>query len=99
MRTAPKWCSFLDGITEELEERDLHETNNSNNQTGTTMDMMTGKNAGTIYEHYKFLTRSKIEQLNIEHLVGTPLLRGYMHGFFIDIVLYNQVRAMTDPFE
>lgn len=99
---APKWCSFLDGITEELEERDLHETNNNtntNNQIGTTMDMMTGKNAGTIYEDYKFLTRTEIEQLNIEHLVGTPLLRGYMHGFFIDIGLYNRVRAVANPFE
>jgi ribosome biogenesis protein ENP2 len=32
-------------------------------------------------------------------LVGTPPLRGYMHGFFMDIQLYNRVRAVANPFE
>ena len=53
----------------------------------------------TIYEDYKFLTRSEIDQLGIQNLVGTPLLRGYMHGFFIHVGLYNKVRAVARPFE
>lgn len=27
----------------------------------------------------------------LTHLIGTPLLRAYMHGFFMDIRLYNKV--------
>ena len=83
---APKWCSFLENITEELEERDL-------TREGTT----DGKEG--IYENYKFVSRDEVEKLGISNLVGTPLLRGYMHGFFMDINLYNRVRAVANPFE
>ncbi len=89
--SAPKWCSFLDSITEELEEKDHSEV--SGNVEGT------GQTGGSIYEDYKFLTRSEIDALGIQNLVGTPLLRGYMHGFFIDIGLYNRIRAVANPFE
>mmetsp|Transcript_8123 Transcript_8123/g.10319 ORF Transcript_8123/g.10319 Transcript_8123/m.10319 type:complete len:824 (+) Transcript_8123:98-2569(+) len=91
--SAPKWCSFLDSITEELEEKDK-----SNNDDGGAMDIE-GQTGGGIYEDYKFLTRSEIDSLGIQHLVGTPLLRGYMHGFFVDIGLYNKIRAVANPFE
>jgi ribosome biogenesis protein ENP2 len=40
-----------------------------------------------------------LEQLGISNLVGTPLLRGYMHGFFMDVNLYNRVKAVANPFE
>jgi ribosome biogenesis protein ENP2 len=99
--SAPKWCSFLDSITEELEEKDRSRSND----TGTGGDDITGtvdldgQTGGGIYEDYKFLTRSEIESLGIQHLVGTPLLRGYMHGFFADIGLYNKLRAVANPFE
>ncbi|KAL7486540.1 hypothetical protein ACHAW6_012147 [Cyclotella cf. meneghiniana] len=89
---APKWCSFLDNITEELEEKD------------GALDKSAGASDGivqteTIYEDYKFLTRTEIDQLGIQNLVGTPLLRGYMHGFFIHVGLYNRIRAVAKPFE
>lgn len=87
--SAPRWCSFLDNITEELEEKDRSEE---------AIDA-SGEGVGNIYEDYKFLTRSEIDALGIQNLVGTPLLRGYMHGFFIDIGLYNRVRAVANPFE
>jgi len=32
-------------------------------------------------------------------LIGTPLLRGYMHGFFIEMKLYTKLRAVSKPFE
>lgn len=73
---APKWCSFLDSLTEELEE------------TAIT----------TIYDNYKFVTRQELESLGLTHLLGTQLLRAYMHGFFIDYRLYQKARAMIDPF-
>lgn len=34
-----------------------------------------------IYDDYKFVTKSELEQLGLDHLVGTNLLRAYMHGW------------------
>lgn len=73
---APRWCSSLEGLTEELEE---------GNET-------------TIYEDYKFVTREDLERLNLTNLLGTNLLRAYMHGFFVDHRLYAKAKAMTNPF-
>ena len=73
---APKWCSFLDGIVEELEEN--------------TED--------AIYDDYKFVTIKDLEEFGLVHLIGTNLLRAYMHGFFIDNKLYNKAKAASDPF-
>jgi ribosome biogenesis protein ENP2 len=74
---APRWCSFLESITEELEE---------NTQS-------------SVYEDYKFLTRAEVEELGAAALIGTPMLKGYMHGFFIEMKLYNKLRAVSKPFE
>jgi ribosome biogenesis protein ENP2 len=84
---APRWCSYLETITEELEERDL--------QRGELVK----DGQETIYENYKFVSRDDLEKLGISNLVGTPLLRGYMHGFFMDTNLYNRVKAVANPFE
>ncbi|GAB4851743.1 hypothetical protein Ancab_031145 [Ancistrocladus abbreviatus] len=73
---APKWCSYLENLTEEMEE------------TAQT----------TIYDDYKFLTKEELERLNLTNLIGTKLLRAYMHGFFIDYRLYKKVKAIADPF-
>jgi ribosome biogenesis protein ENP2 len=73
---APKWCSFLDSITEELEE---------------SKHML-------IYDDYKFVTRKDLEELGLDHLIGTNLLRAYMHGFFIDLRLYEKAKSITNPF-
>ncbi|MEW5309813.1 MAG: hypothetical protein WDW38_001668 [Sanguina aurantia] len=72
---APRWASFLEGLTEELEER-----------------------APTLYDDYRFITRPELAKLGLDHLMGTSLLRAYMHGFFVDNRLYNKARAMMDPF-
>ena len=82
--SAPRWCSFLDNITEELEEKDLSQISETHDE---------------IYEDYKFLTRSDIERLGIQNLIGTPLLRGQMHGFFINIGLYNRIKDVANPFQ
>jgi len=73
---APRWCSFLENLTEELEEG------------GQT----------TIYDDYKFVTREDLERLNLTNMLGTNLLRAYMHGFFIDHRLYAKAKAVADPF-
>ncbi|OTF70299.1 nucleolar protein 10-like protein [Euroglyphus maynei] len=73
---APKWCSFLDRITEELEE----------------------SNENVIYDDYKFVTEHELEELGLHDLIGTNLLRAYMHGFFIDMRLYRKALEVSKPF-
>jgi ribosome biogenesis protein ENP2 len=74
---APRWCSFLEGLTEELDET-------ANN---------------TVYEDYKFVTKAEIEELGATALIGTKMLKGYMHGYFMEMKLYSKLRAVSKPFE
>ncbi|VEU23801.1 DEKNAAC105030 [Brettanomyces naardenensis] len=72
---SPKWCSFLDNITEELEE----------------------KPSDTVYSNYRFVTKQDVKKLNIQHLVGTKVLKAYMHGYFINTELYDKVNLIANP--
>ena len=73
---APKWCAFLDNITEEIEE-----------------------NAVTaIYDDYKFITKDELTDLGLDHLVGSSLLRAYMHGYFMDARLYRKAHSIAQPY-
>ncbi|CAG5021926.1 unnamed protein product [Parnassius apollo] len=73
---APKWCSFLDNLTEELESSAVQ----------------------TVYDDYKFITKQELESLGLDHLLGTNLLRAYMHGYFVDARLYKRAKTIADPF-
>eukprot|EP01029_Cantina_marsupialis_P022793 TRINITY_DN5589_c0_g1_i2.p1 TRINITY_DN5589_c0_g1~~TRINITY_DN5589_c0_g1_i2.p1 ORF type:complete len:668 (+),score=230.85 TRINITY_DN5589_c0_g1_i2:81-2084(+) len=73
---APSWCSFIDSITEEMEE----------------------EKSATVYDDYKFVTKDDLAELGLGHLIGTPLLKAYMHGFFMDIRLYKNAKAVANPF-
>jgi ribosome biogenesis protein ENP2 len=73
---APKWCWFLDNLTEELEE----------------------STENVVYDDYKFVTSEELELLGLTHLIGTNYLRAYMHGFFIDMKLYREVKDIVNPF-
>jgi len=35
--------------------------------------------------------------LSIEHLIGSKVLRAYMHGFFIDNNLYEKLSLISNP--
>eukprot|EP00842_Homolaphlyctis_polyrhiza_P000304 jgi/Hompol1/1274/HPOL_001151-RA len=74
---APRWCPFLDNLTEELEENPVQ----------------------TIYDDYKFVTRKELTNLGLDHLIGTNVLKAYMHGFFVDLRLYEKAKAIANPFE
>ena len=74
--SAPKWCAFLENLTEEMEEA----------------------KATTVYEDYKFVTANDLQQLNATHLIGTPMLKAYMHGYFIEMRAYQKLVDITDPF-
>ena len=84
---APKWCSFLDNLVEEMAE----DPNDPN--------AFTTHRAGEVYDNYKFLTMQQLEALNLAHLVGTTsLLRPYMHGYFVAQRLYEEAKLIADPF-
>ncbi|RHZ58517.1 WD repeat NOL10/ENP2 family protein [Aspergillus thermomutatus] len=84
---APRWCSFLDNLVEEMAE----DPNDPN-------AFSTGQ-AGTIYDNYKFLTVPQLKTLNLDHLIGrTNLLRPYMHGYFVAQRLYEEARLITNPY-
>lgn len=51
-----------------------------------------------MFDDYKFVTREELETLSLGHLIGTNLLRAYMHGFFIDNVLYGKAVDAANPF-
>lgn len=51
-----------------------------------------------MYDDYKFLTRRELEELGLAHLIGSNLLRAYMHGFFIDMRLYHKAKSIAEPF-
>lgn len=74
---APKWCAFLDNLTEELEEQD----------------------GASVFDDYQFVTRDELTRIGLSHLIGSSVLRPYMHGFFMDIRLWKKVKAVADPFE
>lgn len=78
---APKWCSFIDSLTDEMDGIDT---------TGTG-------GATNAYEDFKFVDDAELERLELSHLVGTPLLRPYMHGYFISLSLYERARLLTHP--
>ena len=78
---APKWSSYLENVTEELDE--------SFKQTEA---------APSAYDDYRFVTRDDVKQLGLSHLLGTPVMRAYMHGFFVDNRLYHKAKSLADPF-
>lgn len=36
--------------------------------------------------------------MGLDHLVGTPLLKPYMHGYFVSLKLYDTARVIANPF-
>ncbi|KAF9482700.1 NUC153 and WD40 repeat-containing nucleolar rRNA processing-related protein [Pholiota conissans] len=73
---APRWASFLENITEEMEDQ-------------TTR---------SVYEDYKFVERNELKTLGLDHLIGTPALKPYMHGYFLSLKLYDTARIIANPF-
>ncbi|KAG9311683.1 hypothetical protein JVU11DRAFT_7920 [Chiua virens] len=73
---APRWASFLENITEEMEDTSVR----------------------NVYEDYKFIERNELRTLGLDHLVGTPALKPYMHGYFVSLNLYDTARVIANPF-
>lgn len=39
-----------------------------------------------------------VSSLGLDHLVGTPALKPYMHGYFLSLKLYDAARVIANPF-
>lgn len=112
--TAPKWCSYLETITDELEETDQ--------PAGTTFIVRLTKdyffsyiprfcsctfvivylsNYFSVYDDYKFVTAKELEDLDLDVSVlkRMNMLRAYMHGYFIDARLYVKSKAVKQQFD
>eukprot|EP01100_Stratorugosa_tubuloviscum_P013205 TRINITY_DN64_c0_g4_i1.p1 TRINITY_DN64_c0_g4~~TRINITY_DN64_c0_g4_i1.p1 ORF type:complete len:591 (+),score=245.77 TRINITY_DN64_c0_g4_i1:128-1900(+) len=46
-----------------------------------------------IYDDFKFVEEKEIEKLGLSHLVGSPYLKAYMHGYFVEMPLYSKMVA------
>lgn len=46
----------------------------------------------------RFVTKAEVDRLGLNHLIGTSLMRAYMHGFFVDNRLWHKARALAEPF-
>jgi ribosome biogenesis protein ENP2 len=51
-----------------------------------------------VYDDYKFLTTAELDKLNASHLIGTSMLKAYMHGYFIELKSYQKLLSVADPF-
>lgn len=88
---APKWCSFLDNLVEEMAE--------DPNDPQAFTAIGGGQSSSSVYDNYKFLTVPQLRTLNLDHLIGkTNLLRPYMHGYFVAQRLYEEARLITNPY-
>lgn len=45
------------------------------------------------------MTQQELDSLGMSHLVGTSLLRAYMHGFFMHNKLWQKAKAIAVPVE
>ena len=59
---------------------------------------MEEKQTTTSYEDYKFLTKNDLEKINASHMIGSKILKPYMHGYFMDYKAYLRLKDVNDPF-
>lgn len=62
-----------------------------------TEEMADDPASSAAYADYKFVDRGELETLGLTHLIGTPALRPYMHGFFLALKLYQTARLIANP--
>ncbi|GBE61589.1 nucleolar 10 [Babesia ovata] len=84
---APKWCSFLENITEEMEAPSAADAGVA---AGATKQA---------YEDFVFVTRQQLEEINAAELIGTNMVKDYMHGYFIDSDVYRKLKSASSDFD
>ena len=96
---APRWCSFLDSLTEELLQESEPAVYDDYKFVTTAELSSLGQLVywlvvcGTVAVMMLLLLLCVCAGLS--HLVGSSLLRAYMHGYFMDMRLYH--KASSNP--
>ena len=62
-------------------------------------DDMDDEQEEVLYDDFKFIDGSELDTLNLGHLLGTPALKPYLHGYFVDLRTYTKARAIANPFQ
>ncbi|KDN43789.1 hypothetical protein K437DRAFT_257371 [Tilletiaria anomala UBC 951] len=58
---------------------------------------VSGAGARGVYEDFKFVDKAELKRLGMDNLIGTDLLRPYMHGYFVALGLYEKARLVANP--
>ncbi len=62
-----------------------------------TEEMAEDDAVADVYDDYKFVTRDRLVDLGLDHLIGSPLLRAHLHGYFMDVRLYRKAESLAGP--
>lgn len=76
---APRWASYLEAVTEELEH---------NCSVGHSKEEFRG---------LTFVDKEELLRMKALPLIKTNALKPYLHGWFMDSVLYRKVADVADP--
>jgi ribosome biogenesis protein ENP2 len=91
---APRWCSFLDNLTEEMEEQTVRNVYED--------FKFVERSELSTYVPSAFVVACRFTDppfsLGLNHLIGTPALKPYMHGYFLSLKLYGAARIIANPF-
>ncbi len=95
---APRWCAFLDSVTEEMEERKVERGEDEifENFKFVTREELTAI-GGERFQFLAVLFLKKRGKKLGDSLIGTKYIRRYMHGFFLSSKLFKQLRAVALP--
>ncbi|WVR05415.1 hypothetical protein IAU60_002430 [Kwoniella sp. DSM 27419] len=67
---------------------------NITEEMGDDLTAGAGKSA---YADFKFVDKAELDTLALTHLIGTPALKPYMHGYFLSLKLYTTARLIANP--
>jgi ribosome biogenesis protein ENP2 len=90
---APQWASFLENITEEMEDQTVRSVYED-------YKFVERKELKTSVFHLFVHNDASccLHRLGLDHLVGTTALKPYMHGYFMSLKLYDAARVIANPF-
>lgn len=91
---APRWASFLENITEEMEDQTVRNVY----EDYKFVQRIELKRCSLLFAVCIRYSNPVCCSLGLDHLVGTPALKPYMHGYFLSLKLYDAARVIANPF-
>jgi ribosome biogenesis protein ENP2 len=91
---APRWCSFLENLTEEMEDQT---TRTAYQDYKFVERSELARFIFSLVSLTEYRTNG-FRSLGLDHLIGTPALKPYMHGYFLSLQLYDTARLIANPY-